>query len=92
MAYIPPGAIRAYENIKKIIAAEFSDKARDPYITISKIHTEVIVSIRANEKTTTYSFEITDVERLIQIYTKLCEMDFEIKLRRYKNARKPNDT
>lgn len=86
MAYIPFGAIRVYENIKRIIAAEFSDKARDPYVTINKLNTEVIVIIRKNNKHITHSFKITDVDRLIQVYTELCNMDFEIKLRRYKNA------
>lgn len=79
MAYIPPGAIKAYTNIKSIINACFSDKNRDPYVTMSKLNSNITVTIRRDRKKITHSLKISDVDKLKQIYDQLYQMAFRRK-------------
>ena len=77
MAYIPAGAIRTYLSMQSIIAAYFSDKKRDPYVTMSKFNGKVNVTIhRKDQKTITHSMRISDIEYLKQVYDLLYQMAF----------------
>lgn len=75
MAYIPSGAIRTYMSMRSIIAAYFSDKARNPYVTMNKLNGKVTVTIRRRgQKTVTHSIRISDIEYLKQVYDQLYQM------------------
>lgn len=77
MAYIPSGAIRTYLSMRSIVSAYFSDKARDPYVTMGKINGKVTVTIRRRgQKTVTHSIRISDIEYLKQVYDQLYQMTF----------------
>lgn len=77
MAYIPSGAIRTYMSMKSLIEAYFSDKKRDPYVTMNKLNGEVTVTIRRRgQKTVTHSMRISDIEYLKQVYDQLYQMAF----------------
>ena len=77
MAYISSGTIRIYMSMKSIIAAYFSDQARDPYVTMSKLNGKVSVTIRRKgQKTITHSMRISDIEYLKQVYDQLYQMAF----------------
>ena len=75
MAYIPSGAIRTYLGMRSIVSSYFSDKARDPYVTMGKINGKVTVTIRRRgQKTVTHSIRISDIEYLKQVYDQLYQM------------------
>lgn len=77
MAFIPSGAIRTYMSMRSIIAAYFSDKARNPYVTMNKLNGKITVTIRRKgQKTITHSMRISDVEYLNQVYDQLSQMAF----------------
>lgn len=77
MAYIPSGAIRTYMSMRSIIAAYFSDKARNPYVTMNKLNGKITVTIRRRgQKTVTHSIRISDIEYLKQVYDQLYQMAF----------------
>ena len=77
MAYISFGVIRIYLSMKSIIAAYFSDQARDPYVTMSKLNGKVSVTIRRKgQKTITHCIRISDIEHLKQVYDQLYQMAF----------------
>ena len=77
MAYISSGTIRIYMSMKSIIAAYFSDQARDPYVTMSKLNGKVSVTIRRKgQKTITHSIRISDIEYLKQVYDQLYQTAF----------------
>ena len=77
MAYIPSGAIRTYMSMRSIIAAYFSDKARNPYVTMNKLNGKITVTIRRKgQKTITHSMRISDVEYVNQVYDQLYQMAF----------------
>ena len=77
MAYIPSGAIRTCLSMRSIIAECFSDKKRDPYVTMSKLNGTVTVTIRRKgQKTITHDIRISDVEYLKQVYEQLYQMAF----------------
>lgn len=77
MAYIPSGAIRTYMSMRSIIAAYFSDKSRNPYVTMNKLNGKVTVTIRRRgQKTVTHSIRISDIEYLKQVYDQLYQMAF----------------
>ena len=77
MAYIPSGAIKTYMSMRSIIAAYFSDQARDPYVTMSKLNGKVTVTIRRKgQKTISHSMRISDIERLREAYNLIYQMAF----------------
>ena len=77
MAYIPSGAIKTYLSMQTIIAAYFSDRARDPYVTMSKLNGKVTVNIRRKgQKTISHSIRISDIERLRKVYNLIYQMAF----------------
>lgn len=77
MAYISSGVIRIYLSMKSIIAAYFSDQARDPYVTMSKLNGKVTVTIRRKgQKTISHSMRISDIERLREVYNLIYLMAF----------------
>ena len=77
MAYIPSDAIRTYMSIKSIIAEYFSDKARDPFVTMNKRSGKVAVTIRCKgQKTITHNMRISDIEYLREVYDQLHKMAF----------------
>lgn len=77
MAYIPSGAIRTYLSMRSIVSSYFSDKARDPYVTMGKLNGKVTVTIRRRgQKTITHSIRISDIEYLKQVYDQLYQMAF----------------
>lgn len=77
MAFIPSGAIRTYMSMRSIIAAYFSDKNRDPYVTMNKLNGKITVTIRRKgQKTITHSMRISNVEYLNQVYDQLYQMAF----------------
>ena len=77
MAFIPSGTIRTYMSMKSIIAAYFSDKERDPYVTMNKLNDKVTVTIRRKgQKTITHSVRISDIEYLTQVYDQIHQMAF----------------
>lgn len=77
MAYIPSGAIKTYLSMQTIIAAYFSDRARDPYVTMSKLNGKVTVTIRRKgQKTISHSMRISDIKRLSETHNLIYQMAF----------------
>ena len=77
MAYIPSGAIKTYLSMQTIIAAYFSDRARDPYVTMSKLNGKVTVTIRRKgQKTISHSMRISDIKRLNKTHNLIYQMAF----------------
>lgn len=77
MAYIPSGAIKTYLSMQTIIAAYFSDQARDPYVTMSKLNGKVTVTIRRKgQKTISHSMRISDIKRLSETHNLIYQMAF----------------
>ena len=77
MAYIPSGAIKTYMSMRSIIAAYFSDQARDPYVTMSKLNGKVTVTIRRKgQKTISHSMRISDIKRLSETHNLIYQMAF----------------
>ena len=77
MAFIPSGTIRTYMSMKSIIAAYFSDKERDPYVTMNKFNDKVTVTIRRKgQKTVTHTIHISDIEKLREVYDQMKQMAF----------------
>lgn len=77
MAFIPSGAIRIYMSMRSLIEAYFSDKKRDPYVTMNKLNGKVTVTIRRRgQKTVTHSVHISDIEHLTEVYNQLYHMAF----------------
>lgn len=77
MAYIPSGAIKTYMSMRSIIVAYFSDQARDPYVTMSKLNGKVTVTIRRKgQKTISHSMRISDIKRLSETHNLIYQMAF----------------
>lgn len=77
MAYIPSGAIKTYLSMRSIIAAYFSDRARDSYVTMSKLNGKVTVTIRRKgQKTISHSMRISDIKRLSETHNLIYQMAF----------------
>lgn len=64
-------------SMRSLIEAYFSDKKRDPYVTMNKLNGKVTVTIRRRgQKTVTHSIRISDIEYLKQVYDQLSQMAF----------------
>lgn len=77
MAYIPPGAIKVYNNIKSIVSEHFSDRTKTPYVTVDKWYGKVRVTIHGETgKPKTHNIPIGEVDKLKEIYDILHQMAF----------------
>lgn len=76
MAYIPSGAIKAYNNIKSIVSDHFSDRTKTPYVTVDKWFGKITVTIYKDEGKIVHSASIEDVGYLEGVYDVLHQMAF----------------